>query len=96
MNRKSSSFFFLGVMTGVLLASLGYSWVQRRFIAERPVARVLKLAHTLDPKHPVHQAMVFMADRLREKSQGSMQLEIYPMGSWARSKNASNCYNRGL
>lgn len=39
---------------------------------------VLKLGHGLDPSHPVHQAMVYMDKRLQEKSNGQMQLDIYP------------------
>ena len=42
--------------------------------------RVLKLAHVLDTSHPVHKAMEFMAERLKEKSQGKMRLDIYPSG----------------
>ena len=41
---------------------------------------VLKLAHGLDPTHPVHNSMVFMGDKLKEVSGGKMQLEIYPSG----------------
>lgn len=41
---------------------------------------VLKLAHGLDPSHPVHQAMVFMADRCSEISEGKLEIEIYPSG----------------
>ncbi len=40
----------------------------------------LKLAHGLDPTHPVHLAMKFMATRLEEVSEGKMSLEIYPSG----------------
>lgn len=40
----------------------------------------LKLAHGLDPTHPVHLAMKFMAIRLEEVSEGKMSLEIYPSG----------------
>lgn len=40
--------------------------------------RSLKLAHGLDTSHPVHKGMVFMADRVREKSNGRLQIEIYP------------------
>ncbi|MCT4586959.1 MAG: TRAP transporter substrate-binding protein [Carboxylicivirga sp.] len=40
----------------------------------------IKLAHGLDPSHPVHQAMVFMADTLKSISQGQMTMEIYPSG----------------
>jgi len=40
--------------------------------------RYLKLAHTLPPDHPVHKAMVFMAQRCAELSNGKMEIEIYP------------------
>lgn len=40
----------------------------------------LKLAHGLDPMHPVHKAMVFMADTLAHISNGEMTMEIYPSG----------------
>jgi tripartite ATP-independent transporter DctP family solute receptor len=42
--------------------------------------KVLKLAHGLDPSHPVHQAMVYMADRCKEISNGELTIEIYPSG----------------
>ncbi len=42
--------------------------------------RVLKLAHGLDVSHPVHVAMVHMADRLAEASGGRMRVEIHPSG----------------
>jgi tripartite ATP-independent transporter DctP family solute receptor len=41
---------------------------------------VLKLAHGLDPSHPVHSAMVFMADRCKEISGGLLTIDIYPSG----------------
>lgn len=38
----------------------------------------LKLAHSLDTKHPVHLGMEYMAEKVFEKSEGKMQIEIYP------------------
>lgn len=38
----------------------------------------LKLAHGLPVSHPVHEAMQFMADRLAEKSNGQLQIDLYP------------------
>lgn len=38
----------------------------------------IKLAHALEVTHPVHLAMVYMAERVKEKSGGKMTLEIYP------------------
>ncbi len=40
----------------------------------------LKLAHGLDPSHPVHKGMVHMGELLEEISEGKMKLEIYPSG----------------
>ena len=39
---------------------------------------VIKLGHGLDTSHPVHEAMLFMADRAKEKSNGSIEIDIYP------------------
>ena len=40
----------------------------------------LTLAHSLEPSHTVHQAMVYMNERLQTLSDGSMRLDIYPSG----------------
>ena len=42
--------------------------------------RILRLGHGLSADHPVHQAMLHMADRLKELSGNTMELQIYPSG----------------
>ncbi len=69
MNRKSFKVFVLFL---VLLLSFGCNE------ANKP--KHLKLAHGLDTKTSVHKAMVFMAKRLNELSDGKLQLDIYPSG----------------
>lgn len=39
---------------------------------------VIKLAHGLDPSHPVHLGMEYMAKRLYQLSEGAMRIDIYP------------------
>lgn len=39
---------------------------------------VIKLGHGLEPTHSVHRGMLFMAERLAEKSGGSMRIDVYP------------------
>lgn len=46
--------------------------------AKQSETKVIKLGHGLDTSHPVHKAMVFMGERLEEKSEGSMRIDIYP------------------
>ncbi len=40
--------------------------------------KIIKLGHGLDPLHPVHQTMEFLADRVSEKSNGRIRIDIYP------------------
>ena len=47
---------------------------------EKSNIRVLKLAHVLDVTHPVHKAMVYMAQKVADKSGGKMRVDIYPSG----------------
>ena len=39
---------------------------------------ILKLAHSLPTTHPVHEAMLFMADRVKARSEGRMKVEVFP------------------
>lgn len=68
---KSLKHVFVFTLATVLLLS-NYSCTETSDI------RVIKLAHGLDVTHPVHKAMVFMGERLKEKSAGKMSLDIYP------------------
>lgn len=39
---------------------------------------VIKMGHGLDVTHPVHQAMLYMGERLVEKSDSTMRIDVYP------------------
>jgi tripartite ATP-independent transporter DctP family solute receptor len=49
---------------------------------------VLKLGHSLDQSHPVHTAMEKMAELLKEKSGGTMELRIFPNGQLGSETSA--------
>ena len=63
---------YYGLLLSMLLVVSGCS-TQKQGTA-------LKLAHGLDPSHPVHKAMVHMADRCKEISGGELTIDIYPSG----------------
>ena len=69
MRTKILKTFVFALMLGLLL---GCSNTKQH--------KVLKLAHGLDPSHPVHKGMVFMAERLNEKSKGQLTIDIYHNG----------------
>ena len=84
MEHKQRSGFFAGVLTGVLVATILFAVVTRKQAETAHVdvgsQLTLKLAHSLDTKHPVHAAMEYMRERLEELSGGRVSLEIYPSG----------------
>jgi len=63
---------YFGFLLGLLLILSGCSTQKQ--------GSALKLAHGLDPSHPVHKAMVHMADRCKEISGGEITIDIYPSG----------------
>ncbi len=72
MNSTAIRKYFLGGLFLLLLLTLGSC---QEIISDR---KVIKLGHGLDTSHPVHKAMVFMKERLEEKSNGTMTIDIYP------------------
>jgi tripartite ATP-independent transporter DctP family solute receptor len=48
----------------------------------------LTLAHSLEPSHTVHQAMLFMNERLEALSGGTMHIDIYPSGQLGSEREA--------
>lgn len=40
--------------------------------------RIIKLGHGLGITHPVHESMLFLADKVAEKSGGKMVVKVYP------------------
>lgn len=42
--------------------------------------KIIKLAHGLDAQHSVHKGMVYLGQKLAEKSGGTMQVNVYPSG----------------
>lgn len=86
MSDRKPSGFWAGLLVGLLVATVAYALFtrsanKRSASAEGPGnVLVLKLAHTLDPSHPVHAGMVRMKERLEELSSGSVTIDIYPSG----------------
>ena len=72
LNRKVLYRFVRLLVIGTALAVTACS--------DRSEVTRLKLAHTLDAAHPVHLAMVTMAENLDTLSNGTMAIDIYPAG----------------
>jgi tripartite ATP-independent transporter DctP family solute receptor len=96
MDRKSISFLSLGVLVGVLVTSAALIPVIRGEKSNTATSRtILKLGHVLDPQHPVHIGMEFMAKRLSEVSAGAVELQIFPGGQLGTEPETTEQLQRG-
>lgn len=87
MEKKSFSFFIVAMLVGILgLAPIS--------IAD-PGVKVLRLAHGLNTQHPVHKAMVYMAEKVDEKSGGKMKVEVYPSEQLGNEKECVEAIQLG-
>ncbi len=59
----------------LILIFIGVSFLGCNFEDE---TKIIRLGHGLDTSHSVHKAMVFMSERLEEKSNGTITISIYP------------------
>lgn len=70
---KKGLFVFIGIL--LVLLAVGYGFSLR---GGEGKVRVLRLAHSLNTRHPVHKTMEFMAERVKEKSGGKLIVQIFP------------------
>ncbi|MHA7131440.1 TRAP transporter substrate-binding protein [Algoriphagus namhaensis] len=56
----------------LFLAFLGFSCERQSGV------RIIKMGHSQVTAHPVHEAMIFLAQRLEEKSNGKIKVKVYP------------------
>lgn len=81
LERSGAAGLFLGLLLGGAIASVLFAIISAGGSdAPGMGGRVLKMAHALDPTHPVHLAMEWMADDLFERSGGLLEIAVYPSG----------------
>jgi tripartite ATP-independent transporter DctP family solute receptor len=66
-----------GIIIIVLFLTWLFSAVHLACRSEQKVT-IIKLGHGLDPAHPVHLAMEYLAEQVAEKSRGRMRIDVYP------------------
>ena len=92
------SLFIAGLLVGLLIATVGFALIIRQQNLTQGAGgntTVLKLGHGLDQNHPVHKAMMHMADVLRQKSVGTVELQIFPNGQLGSETGSLELLQRG-
>jgi tripartite ATP-independent transporter DctP family solute receptor len=87
--------FVAGCAVGLLIATVAFALVLRARSVDGGV-RTLRLAHALDPSHPVHVAMERLAERVEELSGGRMTVRIYHSGELGGETETLEQLQRGM
>ncbi len=95
MKNRDVSFMVVGFVLGLIVAVFGFTVYVSGYGAAGLDTTVLRLAHGLDASHPVHLGMVYMADRLEEKSDGTAQIQIIPGGVLGSERDNVEQLSRG-
>lgn len=82
--KKISIVLLIVLMIG-LIAGCGEKEEEKP--KEAAVKINLKLGHVLDIQHPVHKSMEYWAERVKEKSEGRIEISIYPSGQLGEEKD---------
>ena len=82
MDKKEISMFIVGLSVGIFLSVAGFAFYLQSGgeTTAKSEKTILKLGHGLDPAHPVHLGMLRMAEILKEKSGGTVELQVFPGG----------------
>jgi len=84
--RMNGVLFFL---TASIFVGTAFAGGQNEAAPSKPVsARKLSIAHVFATDHPVHVALVEANKMLKEKSNGRLELNIYPNGTFANYNDA--------
>jgi tripartite ATP-independent transporter DctP family solute receptor len=70
---KKGLFAFIVILLALLLT--GYIVTAHK---SQKNVRILRLAHSLNTRHPVHKTMEYMAELVKEKSDGKLIVQIFP------------------
>ena len=58
-------------------------------------ATTLKLSHNQDRNHPVHKSMQYMADKVKEYTDGEVKIRIYPNGQLGTQRESMELLQNG-
>jgi tripartite ATP-independent transporter DctP family solute receptor len=95
MFSKSGSLFIVGFLLGLLGATVLFSLLTRGGKEAAEARQVFKLAHSLPPSAPVHLGMVRFAELVKEKSGGTVEVQIFPSGQLGSETEAIEQLQRG-
>ncbi|MDV7104637.1 TRAP transporter substrate-binding protein [Vibrio sp. TH_r3] len=73
-------------MSCALVASVSFSAM---------AATTLKLSHNQDRNHPVHKSMQYMADQVKEYTDGEVRIRIYPNGQLGTQRESMELLQNG-
>ena len=93
--KSSLANFIFGLLLGVLVSSLGFSWLGQKQPSESSGVKKISLAHGMPEEHPVTKGIEEFSRELSELSGGSMKVEITGAGAGGSEEECLESAQRG-
>ncbi len=92
--KRELSILVLGALLGVLIATAGFAVFSGQSRGQSQV-KTIRLAHSLPEASPGHRALVWMAEDLKKRSGGTLELIIFPSGQLGSETDTLEQMQRG-
>lgn len=86
-NKKVLVILTVVIALGLILTGCG-GGDKKAAPAKQAAKKVLKLSSVLPDSHPTHKAMVFFADKVKEKTKGSVEVQVFPSSQLGEQRDA--------
>jgi len=82
------------IALGLILAGCGGD-DKKAGPAKQGEKKVFKLSSVLPDSHPTHKAMVFFADKVKEKTKGSVEVQVFPSSQLGEQRDVLEAMKMG-
>ncbi len=98
LERAAAAGFVLGLLVGGAVAAVLFAIISAHSQqnAGDPHVRVLRLAHALDPAHPVHLGMERFGEEVNRLSGGRIRVDIFPSGQLGSETESTEQLQQGV
>ena len=84
--KKSLCLIVLGIFVLSIILLAGCGGPKKEAAADEKKPILMRFAHTVTAEHSIHKAALFFADKVKEKTKGSVEVKVYPGGQMGGEK----------
>jgi tripartite ATP-independent transporter DctP family solute receptor len=94
-NKKTMAILAVLICASLIFAGCGGEKKQAAPGQKAGEKKVLKLSSVLPDTHPTHKAMLFFAEKVKEKTKGEIEIQVFPSSQLGEQRDALEAMKMG-